>query len=128
MTIENLYISLTSEKEANKYRKRNYMARGLIESDLATSLLAMGITRKVADLIITEWWDKWYSFFQEEIWLQCCNKTLTPKKENEESKSGKFRRKKKENSVGKGIDKGEEGGDQYEGFEDEPREQKSEDK
>ncbi|CAG8814625.1 35702_t:CDS:1, partial [Gigaspora margarita] len=74
MTIENLYISLTGGKEAERYRKRNYMARELIESDLATSLLAMGITKKVADLIITEWWNKWHSFFQEEIWLQSCNK------------------------------------------------------
>ncbi|CAG8811048.1 38681_t:CDS:2, partial [Gigaspora margarita] len=59
----NLYTSLTSEKKADKYRKRNYMARGLIESDLATSLLAMGITRKVADLIITKWWNKWHKEF-----------------------------------------------------------------
>ncbi|CAG8684537.1 6430_t:CDS:2, partial [Gigaspora margarita] len=57
---------------------------GLIESDLATSLLAIGIIKKVADLIITEWWDKWHSFFQEEIWLQ-------------QSSEGK----KKENSVKK---------------------------
>ncbi|CAG8833893.1 31311_t:CDS:1, partial [Gigaspora margarita] len=55
MTIENLYTRLTGGKEANRHRKRNYMARELIESDLAISLLAMGITRKVADLIITEW-------------------------------------------------------------------------
>ncbi|CAG8844083.1 15276_t:CDS:1, partial [Gigaspora margarita] len=55
ITIEDLYTSLTSEKEADRHRKRNYIARGLIELDLATSLLAMGITRKVADLIITEY-------------------------------------------------------------------------
>src|SRR5260363_346436 len=73
MTIEDLYTSLTSGKEADRYKKRNYMARGLIESDLAISLLAMEITRKVTDSIITEWWDKWHSFFQEEIWLQRCN-------------------------------------------------------
>ncbi|CAG8791438.1 16289_t:CDS:2, partial [Gigaspora margarita] len=58
MTIEDLYTSLTGEKEADRYQKRNYMARGLIELDLAISLLAMGITRKVTDLIIIEWWDK----------------------------------------------------------------------
>ncbi|CAG8835828.1 15636_t:CDS:2, partial [Gigaspora margarita] len=58
MTIGDLYTSLTGGKEADKYRKRNYMASGLIESDLATSFLAMGITKKVADLIITKWWDK----------------------------------------------------------------------
>ncbi|CAG8767952.1 45056_t:CDS:2 [Gigaspora margarita] len=46
MTIGDLYTSLTGRKEADKYRKRNYMARELIESDLATSLLAMEITRK----------------------------------------------------------------------------------
>src|SRR5260363_15574 len=99
MTIADLYTSLTGGKEADKYKKRNYMARGLIESDLAISLLAMGITRKVTDSIITEWWDKWHSFFQEEIWLKSCKKDKkrekqiennTKKKENKESK---FRRK-----------------------------------
>ncbi|CAG8603601.1 21196_t:CDS:1, partial [Gigaspora margarita] len=54
MTIEDLYTSLTGEKEADRHRKRNYMARGLIESDLAISLLAIGIIRKAANLIITE--------------------------------------------------------------------------
>ncbi|CAG8611111.1 28123_t:CDS:2 [Gigaspora margarita] len=107
MTIENFYTSLTSGKEADSYRKRNYIARGLIELDLATSLLAMGITRKVTDLIITEWWNKWHSFFQDEIWLQRCNK--------------------EKNSVGKVIDKGG-GGDLREGFEDGSRRQKLEDK
>ncbi|CAG8820254.1 6151_t:CDS:1, partial [Gigaspora margarita] len=73
ITIEDLYTSLTGGKEADRYKKRNYMARELIKSDLAISLLAMGITRKVANSIITEWWDKWHSFFQKEIWLQRCN-------------------------------------------------------
>ncbi|CAG8851770.1 28797_t:CDS:2, partial [Gigaspora margarita] len=55
MPIEDLYTSLTGEKEADRHRKRNYMARGLIESDLATLLLAIGITKKVVHLIITKW-------------------------------------------------------------------------
>ncbi|CAG8647014.1 4953_t:CDS:2, partial [Gigaspora margarita] len=72
MTIENLYTSLTSGKEADRHRKRNYMARGLID------------------------------FFQEEIWLQHCNEVakwekqidINPKKKkmkklNSESSEGK---------------------------------------
>ncbi|CAG8820372.1 41194_t:CDS:2, partial [Gigaspora margarita] len=106
MTIKDLYTSLTGEKEADRYKKRNYIARGLIESDLAISLLAMGITRKVTDSIITEWWDKWHSFFQKEIWLQCCNEVA---------------------NVGKVIDKGE-GEDLRERFEDRSRRPNLEDK
>ncbi|CAG8821216.1 23212_t:CDS:2, partial [Gigaspora margarita] len=123
MTIGDLYTSLTSGKEADKYRKRNYMARGLIESDLATSLLAIGITRKVADLIITEWWDKWHSFFQKEIWLQHCNEVAKWEKQVEINP----KKRKQRNSIGKVIDKGG-GGDLREEFEDELRRQKSEDK
>ncbi|CAG8852662.1 4625_t:CDS:2, partial [Gigaspora margarita] len=85
ITIENLYTSLTGGKEADRYKKRNYMARGLIG----------GIND---------------SFFQEEIWLQHCNKKVQ-----------------KKNSVGKGINKGEEG-NPYKRFENRPRRQKSEDK
>ncbi|CAG8747771.1 19731_t:CDS:2, partial [Gigaspora margarita] len=46
ITIKDLYTILTSEKEADRYRKRNYIARGLIELDLATSLLAKGLPEK----------------------------------------------------------------------------------
>ncbi|CAG8499236.1 37083_t:CDS:2, partial [Gigaspora margarita] len=54
------------------------------------------ITRKVADLIITKWWNKWHSFFQEEIWLQCCNEgakwekqiDINPKKKETEKRIG----------------------------------------
>ncbi|CAG8852172.1 25387_t:CDS:1, partial [Gigaspora margarita] len=133
MTIGDLYTSLTSGKEADKYRKRNYITRGLIESDLATSLLAMGITRKVADLIITEWWNKWHSFFQEEIWLQHCNEVakwekqveINPKKKK--TKKVSLEEKRKKNSVEKVIDKGG-GGNLREEFENESKKQKSEDK
>ncbi|CAG8832542.1 1197_t:CDS:2, partial [Gigaspora margarita] len=69
MTIENLYTSLTGEKKADKYRKRNYMARRLIELDLATSLLAIGITKKATNLIITR--------MEKQI-------DINPKNENEE--------------------------------------------
>lgn len=135
MTIEDLYTSLTGRKEADRYKKRNYMARGLIESDLAISLLAMGITRKVTDSIITEWWDKWHSFFQEEIWLQRCNEVakwekqmeINSKKKKTKKVSSERKRKKNNNSVGKVIDKGG-GEDLREGFEDGPRRPKSEDK
>ncbi|CAG8794875.1 46420_t:CDS:2 [Gigaspora margarita] len=92
MTIEDLYTNLTGGKEADRYRKRNYMARGLIESDLATSLLAMGITRK----------NKWHSFFQEKIWFQRCNEVakwekqveINPKKKKTKKVSSEEKRKK----------------------------------
>ena len=132
MTIDDLYTSLTGGKEADRYKKRNYMARGLIESDLAISLLTRGITRKVTDSIITEWWDKWHNFFQEEIWLQRCNEVakwekqmeINPKKKKTKKVSSEGKRKK--NSVGKVIDKG--GEDLREGSEDGYRRPNSEDK
>ncbi|CAG8852311.1 3811_t:CDS:2, partial [Gigaspora margarita] len=52
---QDLYTRLTRGKKADRHGKRNYMARGLIESDLAILLLATEIIKKVADLIITEW-------------------------------------------------------------------------
>ncbi|CAG8612800.1 28174_t:CDS:2 [Gigaspora margarita] len=103
---------LTREKETDRYRKRNYLARELIKMDLTTSLLLIGIIKKVAELIIIEWWDQWHSFFQKEIWLQCCNKITKWKKELQIDPKRKKNKKessaiKKKNREGKSIDKGE---------------------
>ncbi|CAG8796082.1 7246_t:CDS:1, partial [Gigaspora rosea] len=41
------------------------------------------IANKAVESIILEWWDKWHSVFQKEIWLQCCNKVAKWEKELE---------------------------------------------
>ena len=73
---DNIYLAFAGGSIEDRHKKRNYLARGLIEKDLTAFFKSTGITRKEIELITLEWWDKWHSFFQEEIWLQRCEEVI----------------------------------------------------